>query len=488
MFASISTERLELEITELAARIAADSCRWLLLVAEFDRREAYADLGFHCCAAWLAWRCSVAPRAAREQVRVARRLGQLPLVSAAFARGELSYSKVRALTRVKEPGVEADLLELARCATAAQLERIVGSLRGVLDVEDARRAIERRHFSYAWEDDGSLSFRGRLAPEEGALLLRALEAGRAMTDGAPAPAEESGCPSADGPPRSGSAEPPRSGTAEPPAPPRPSNADALVTMAESLLCNGSGARGAGERYQVVVHVDASTLAGRPSPAPGATARDRCTAEPGATTCCELEHGPALSAETARRLACDGAVVAMLEGPEGTLHVGRRTRAIPPAIRRALRNRDRGCRFPGCPNHRWVDGHHIRHWAEGGETSLDNLVQLCHRHHTLVHEQGYTVVRERDGTLTFRTPAGARIPNAPPLRPGGRERPATSPRSRREGSVDCPDGRPTGPIPLPTDAGEPFDLHLTVSGLMEQIRPERPDGPLRPPDGRCRSPG
>jgi len=161
---------------------------------------------------------------------------------------------------------------------------------------------------------------------------------------------------------------------------------------------------------------------------------------------------------------------MLEGPDGTLHVGRRTRTIPPSIRRALRSRDRGCRFPGCPNHRWVDGHHIRHWGAGGETELDNLVQLCRRQHRLVHEEGFNVERKPEGTLVFHRPDGSPIPNSPTVGPAdaaSRNRPPTL-------------SEATEPIPLPIDAGAPMDLHLTISGLMERVRPEGPTGPLPMP--------
>ncbi|HXZ57680.1 MAG TPA: HNH endonuclease signature motif containing protein, partial [Gaiellaceae bacterium] len=123
-------------------------------------------------------------------------------------------------------------------------------------------------------------------------------------------------------------------------------------------------------------------------------------------------------ETARRLACDSSVVEIREREGATLSVGRRTRSVPPALRRALRRRDRGCRFPGCENHRFVDAHHVRHWAHGGETRLDNLVLLCRRHHRLVHEGGYLVERVSESELRFRDPRGGPILDAPRPPPGG----------------------------------------------------------------------
>ena len=125
--------------------------------------------------------------------------------------------------------------------------------------------------------------------------------------------------------------------------------------------------------------------------------------------CEIEHHTALAAETARRLCCDGGIVGTVDGPRGEpLSVGRRTRSIPPALRRALMSRDRGCRFPGCPSTYRLHGHHVRHWAEGGETALDNLVLLCPVHHRLVHEGGFDVRRFDDGALRFTDPNGEAV--------------------------------------------------------------------------------
>ncbi len=150
-------------------------------------------------------------------------------------------------------------------------------------------------------------------------------------------------------------------------------ADALARFAETYLSHGLQAMTGGERHQVVVHVDAETLAQR---TPG-----RCT----------LEDGPAMGAETARRLSCDASIVTLAEDAAGNpLDVGRKTRSISPALSRALRTRDGGCRFPGCGHKRFVDGHHIRHWADGGHTRLSNLVLLCRFHHRQVHEGGITV--------------------------------------------------------------------------------------------------
>ena len=407
-------ELIEREITQLASHIHAATCRWLGLVAEFDRREGWAQWGCRSCAHWISWRCSIAPVAAREHVRVARRLERLPLIRAAFARGELSYSKVRALSRVEDVEREEELLGLARDATAAQLERILRAYRGVVAVETvAAGAPPDRYLSWREDDDGALLLRARLPAEEGALVLAALRAAEerlALGDGAepeqgPTPihdtrpagatdwcadAAAAGNGALEGAGEGASAEAPTLSARR---------ADALVLMADTLLADGAAQRTA-DRFQVVVHVDADML------------RDNSSAGR-----CETETGAPLAVETARRLACDAGIVPLLEQGGQPLSVGRKTRAVPPALRRALASRDRGCRFLGCHERRFVDAHHLQHWARGGHTALENLVQLCRHHHRLLHEGGFTVTGDPDGRLCFRRPDGRPVPAVPTQPPG-----------------------------------------------------------------------
>jgi hypothetical protein len=406
---------LERRIAGLAADINAATCRWLSLVAEFDERAGHERHGFVSCASWLAWRCSLTARAAREQLRVARTLRELPGIQAAFGSGSLSYSKVRALTRVAEPAMEAELLELAEEATAAQLERIVRGYRRATAGDD-ELAREKRHLSTRWEDDGTLTVRGNLPAEEGELLLKALDlAQRELA------AEDLADAEADGRPSEGDA----------PPPPRRTKADAIVAMAEATIRRGVSPAAGGDRHQVVLHVDVDGGSG-----------DR-----GARAA--FEHGVTATADAAARLACDASIVTLVEKAGEPLSVGRKTRSVPPALQRALRDRDGGCRFPGCGRDRWVDAHHIQHWAQGGQTSLDNLVQLCRHHHRLVHEGGFSVERQGE-RLEFREPGGRLIPDHPP-RAAGRP---------RQLSV-------SGQDPFPRSAGSPFDLDLTVWGLAHR---------------------
>lgn len=390
---TVTTEALGDQIAALAADIEAAMCRWLELVAEFDRREGWFLEGCTSCAAWVSWRCGVGPTAAREHVRVARRLHELPSVRAAFSRGELSYSKVRAITRVEDVEHEDELVELARNATAAQLERIVRSYRSaVLAESDAARVLEERFLALEWEDDGSLRVRGRLPADQGALLMQAVEL---VAEQLRADARE---------------EAPREGaSAEAPTRAGARRADALAALADQALAAQQHGRTGGDRVQLVVRVDADALA-------DGSDGDRHTAG-----CCELDNGPPLARTTARRLACDASVVRMVERDGEPLSVGRKTRSIPPALRRALRARDGGCRFPGCTHDRFVDAHHIEHWADGGATELTNLVHLCTQHHRLLHEGGFRVTAAAHGGFAFRTPDGRLLRTVP--RPPRRDRDA-----------------------------------------------------------------
>jgi 5-methylcytosine-specific restriction endonuclease McrA len=375
-------DRLGDEIAELSAHLEAATARLLDRIREFDAGQGWNN-GFRSCAEWLSWRVGLDAGAARERVRVARALGSLPRLAAALARGEVSYAKVRAVTRVAKPETEERLLAVARAGTAAHVERIVRGWRRV-DREAERRQAKLQHASrrlhvYS-DDDGTVLVKGRLSPEAGALLLRALEAARETLHPRKRAADVSDVPAE---------------TPETPTFPQ-QQADALALLAETALHHGIDPGTAGERYQVVVHVDAGVLADAEHPGQAI-----------------LEDGARVSAETSQRLACDASRVVMREDKHRghLVKIGARSRTIPPALRRALQRRDGGCRFPGC-GVRVAEGHHIHHWARGGKTKLSNLALLCRRHHRAVHEEGYQIAREPDGTLGFRGPNGWSIPEVP----------------------------------------------------------------------------
>ena len=276
------------EICLLSAHIQAATCRLLLLIAEMDRREGYGELGFLSCAHWLSHFTGEQMSTAREKVRVARKLVEFPRIVDAFSSGRLSFSKVRAITRIVTPENEETLLEQG------------------------------------------------LAQRQGKA--------------------------------------------------RPST------------------------YQVLVHVDETVLAGADK-------------DPGAEGICEVEGGVGVSAETSRRLSCDAPVLevpdvtgACCDGHQGKgckLDLGQSRRRPSAALERAVRGRDRGaCQFPGCESRGYLQIHHIKHWAVGGATSLDNLTILCGAHHRAVHEGGFTVRRGEDGALRFFNPDGVRLLNSP----------------------------------------------------------------------------
>jgi len=421
------------EIATLAAHIHAATQRLLVLIAEFDERRGWEIGGHRSCAHWLSFRTGINLGAAREKVRAARALRELPETRASMARGELSFSKVRALTRVATPENEGELLDYARGSTTAQLERFVRGFRladAKTEAELSRIRHASRKLSVFPGDDGMCVVTGRLDPEVGALLMRAIEAAsdalfrrerrEAGEEAATAPLEASSPPSADG------------------TTPAQRRADALGLLAERAFAAGfegdgpvSGTRA--ERYQVVLHVEAATLERHDGPGLS-----------------ELEDGTRVSAETSRRLACDASVVEMTHAPDGSiLDVGRRRRTIPPAIRRALDTRDRGCRWPGCGS-RFTAAHHARHWADGGSTKLDNLILTCAHHHRLLHEGGYRVEPNPwpGGRPVFYDPRGVPVPETPPpMRVGGPRRvewssgPGLIAENRSRG-VD-PDGRTAG---------------------------------------------
>jgi hypothetical protein len=368
--------RLGDEIAALAAHLTAATARLLDLIRAFDAGGGWSH-GFPSCAAWLTWRVGLAPGAAREHVRVARALATLPRLAEALGRGELSYSKIRELTRVATPESEERLLAVGRAGTAEHVQRIVRGWRRMDAKAEARQtALQHalRSLDVYPDEDGMVRIRGRLSPEVGALLLKALAAAREILyqrrrDQAP------------------DLDPPTMGQQQ---------ADALALLAETALHHELDPGAPGERYQVVVHIDAEVLA-------NSEARGQSV----------LEGGVRVPAGTSQRLACDASRVVMRQDAEGrVVEVGARTRTIPPALRRALHQRDRSCRFPGC-GVQFGQGHHIRHWAQGGPTTLSNLALLCRRHHRAVHEEGYAVDRQPDGELCFRYPDGRLLPEVPP---------------------------------------------------------------------------
>jgi hypothetical protein len=372
-----SIDELAGEIFALSGHLNAANYRLLVLIAEFDRREGWSDSATQSCAHWLNWKCGIAMGAAREKVRVARALESLPKVSEAMASGKLSYSKAREITRIGNADNEDYLLMIAEHGTAQHVERLVRAYRRCQEAEELTREVRQqqsRSLSYRYDDDGSLVVNCRLPAEAGAGLVKALELALKELPAPDVPA----------------------GTSAERVPFSARRADALALVAESFLAHGAIEAAGGDRHQIVVHVAVETL------------RDRSAG------CCEFEHGPSMAAETARRLACDASVVTLIENDDGEpLNVGRKTRTISAPLRRVLNARDKGCRFPGCCNTRFIDAHHVEHWANGGETKPSNLVSLCRFHHHAVHEGGIRIEKLDDGALRFVKRNGVAIDSVAP---------------------------------------------------------------------------
>jgi Domain of unknown function (DUF222)/HNH endonuclease len=418
--------RREDDLATLSAHLSAATARLIELVWQLHDEGDSDDL-----ARFLSWRCGITGREAREYVRVAEALQELPATRAAFSRGELTFTKVRALTRVATASSEEGLLELAEALTASQLERALRAFRRVA-ASDVREAHELEFVDYFFEEDGSLYLRARLAAEDGTLLVKALEAARERV--VERRREERAAARSDAGASAASAD----HTLQPP---RSTHVEALLNVAEASFSAFDEQRV--ERARLVVHVDAAALS--------ADGRGRS----------ELEDGPVISPETARRLGCDAELVAQVERDGLPVSAGRRRRTVPPALRRLLAARDRDtCCFPGCERRRHLQAHHRQHWAHGGETSLGNLVLLCFHHHRLVHEGGYTIEDDPADGLRFRNRHGVLCSTAPPRPPPARADALLAENHRL--------GLNIGPRTNRNGGGGSLDLALAVSAIASAV--------------------
>ena len=467
--ADLDPAALELELATLAGHLAAATARFLVLLGAFDGQRGYERAGLSSTSAWLAWRCAMSPSAAREQTRVARRLRELPAVRTAFTQGRVSFSKVRALTRVATPTTETTLLDTAASATAAQLDRLC---RGLATAATADAAIEQAataHLHTSWTETGTLRVRGELTAEQGATLLTALAVLREQPPH-PTPASSPG-------------DLPGDAERDAAALSARADAEALAALARHALDTAPHPAPT-SAVHVVLHATRASLHGlAPAPASPATdlgatdatgATDRALDPATATTPAPstpwgnasaeaspplaptldptpapadpgvwgatVAGGPGLHRQTARRLSCSASAEDLgdIDAPEhpdrpaiatntstmdtsttdtSTTDDGRgRHRAPTRRQRRALLQRDGGCRFPGCTRRRGLDAHHLIHWADGGRTLLDNLVLLCGHHHVALHEGGWVLrwATRPGALLTAVHPDGRVLLSAPPL--------------------------------------------------------------------------
>ena len=390
-------------ITAGAVRLAAATASWLRLVAEFDARGGWHGVGIHSCAHWLAWQCGLGPGAAREHVRVARALRGLPRIEAAFAAGRLSYSKVRALTRIAAPDCEAALVEFALSATASQTERFCREWRRVDDTADGADArhtrVDQGSFEHWYDDDGFLTLKIRMPADRGAELMTAIDsvaerdARRERAQATKAAARHTEIRDAGGTVDADVAERCADDAAVGLVRERTA-ARRIAALSELVATRADLDRRPGDppRREVVVHVDAAVLADD-------TAAGRA----------HYEGGPSITGAQARRMLCEASVVAMIEQGREPLALGRRRRRATKGQRRALLRRDGGCARPGCPETRIerLHAHHMRHWIFGGRTDVDGMVLLCDADHGLVHEHDLVVSR-RGGRLVVTDADGHRV--------------------------------------------------------------------------------
>jgi hypothetical protein len=450
-------ERLGERIAEQAAHLDAAMHRLLADLREFDARGGWHVQGAMSCAHWLAWRVGWDLVTARERVRVARRLEEFSTIDDALRRGEVSYSKVRAMMRVATPANEALLLDYARLMTASSLEKLCRKYALVQRHGQAPHPVgdeQHRYVRRRDTEDGMVTIEAVLHPEEAELVWTMLN--HAATQLAHDPntglhhdsAESRAVLSASAITTTtaghfdacsiGNSAESRDVIASTPdgdvlapgwhgAPSLPSiDGDGATSRGPSALRQrADAAKGAFSRADALVSLAQGYLRGdRPQRSPIEITLTIAGSSLRADTADPLEAGELgesfLSTETARRLSCDAGVVEVIEDAEGMpLSVGRKRRTIAGALKRALHRRDGACVYPGCTNRLFLEGHHIEHWADGGETSLKNTALLCSSHHRYVHEYGFAIELGPDQRPCIRTPYGQLVPAvpAPPQSPG-----------------------------------------------------------------------
>lgn len=454
-FEHVSDGALVEAFSTQASVIAAQTCRWLLMLAEIVRRRLWAEDGALTPAAWLSWKVSLGSSTAREHVRVALALADWPELRERFAEGRISYSKVRAITRYGTPAMEELLLQFAEHATGAELERILRSFdrTGGAQPREGTDPYERRSFSHRVLDDGMLEIRLRLPVEDGLAAVNTVEqrAGQLAREVRRAQQAQSSC--SDG---SASAEAVDDGGNHRLVPLSALRADAaaeaLAEMAAELPEDTSGE----DRHLVVLHAPAGALgAPREGESTAVAVEDR-----GGTAL------PGMSSRVLRRLSCGGRVRTVTYDEDGEVAgVGNERRRPTTRQRMELFLRDRHCRFPGCGARRGLHAHHIIHWGDGGPTELWNLALLCAAHHRFVHDRGWTVIHDGAGAFRFRPPEREVLPPAAEL-------PGTEPDEFRwptgvDGTADDRYVYHRGQL-QPDHDGSPIDIDACLFVLYQEL--------------------
>jgi hypothetical protein len=418
--AALTTSEVADELTTWAGRVAAGEALLLAYIGEFDRRKGWTGIGVLSCAHWLSWRVGMSLKTATDRVRVARVLLTLPLTSAAFAAGELSFTQVRAITRMASPEDEAEYISIARHATGGQLERLARGIHRARKLGEKAAAKAKGQqpppsppqFTVTYEDDGDLRITIRVSAEDGAVVLAALEAARSDQDSEQTPASAEAAPGAT----------------------------------------------AGEGFQRLCRI---YLQQRAHLHPDRARRDRARltvqVDP-LSGWARLPDGELLTPGVAGATGLTfprGTVLRGMKRSDLTrFDAGRRSRKAGQALRELLGVLDgERCRFPSCSRRRRLHAHHIIFWGDKGRTDLANLVLLCTRHHTLVHEEGFRLVlHPTSRRLTVTTRQGTSVPHRQPLpwRPVSE----LDPNQRIDSAT------------LPPTVHDRLDLHYAVSVLLQ----------------------
>jgi hypothetical protein len=428
---NVGAVELQQRIGVLAARIHAATAELVQLSAELDDDGSWADTGVRSCAHWLSINIGVDLWTGGEMIRAGHALETLPMLRAAFAEGRLSFDKIRAVTKVATSDDDEMWTLIALHASGAQLARICRGVRQALDADDPRRAgdaLLNRGVRTWWRDDGMLQLMAVLPREDGAIVMAAIEAATHLVA-----TETRRVPSPD------QLELAAEHRTQPML-----RADAFVRVCEAWVAADASTPVVAPTTQVVVHVDADVLSGE---ATGGRSH--------------IENGPWLSPASVRWLSCDADVVTVTERDGLPIDVGRVRRLITPRLRLAMQSRDAGCRYPGCsvPAPR-TDGHHVRHWHDGGSTDLSNLVSLCRFHHQRHHEGRFKIRRDASGDFTFTSADGKPLVDVTPEPAFGR--------------LDL-SGWTDFELPRARDGGAAVSLDYAVSAVSDAVVFERAAG-------------
>jgi len=346
-------------VSRAQAAMTAALAELLDAVTQAEDAESYWAGGSQTAAEWLAANLRVHGKTARSWIRMAKQLREFPTFRAAMAAGDLNVDQVRQLLKFVDPEDQDDVLPEACFESAEDLEIEARKRRRVTPKQVKKQRSERWAIDGFDYDDMIYRIEAEIPGYDGLVVQKAMQL---LAWNAP---EET--------------------VYELPRHPEHRLADALVEMASNALANTSDH----DIGTVVVHADATTL----------HLPDRVGTS---------EFGPDVPMETIRRLTCDGRLQLVAHADDGcVLGVGRVTRTIPPWLRRIVRQRDKGCRFPGCRRTYWTQIHHIIHWANGGPTELHNLVTLCGHHHRMLHEDQWSVRGDPAGDLEWLLPGGTR---------------------------------------------------------------------------------